>query len=206
MDYVIFDFNGTILNDVELAVKSLNKTIAKYLNRNPISIEDYKVVFKFPVKKYYEDVGFDFNRLNWEEVGQYWMDDYLLNFNEAKLYDGVLDLLKENKEKGIKNICLSATRYDLLIKQLETLNIKDYFEKILGIDNIYASSKINIGLDFIKDKDRNKCVMLGDTTHDKEVADAMGIKCILIANGHQNKETLCKVSKYVIDDIRELKL
>lgn len=206
MRYVIFDFNGTILNDVDLAVESLNKTIAKYLTRGPISIEDYKKVFKFPVKKYYEDVGFDFNKLSWEEVGQYWMNDYMNNFNKAYLYDGILDLLKENKEKGIKNICLSATRRDLLNKQLETLNIKDYFDEVLGIDNIYASSKVNVGLDFIKDKDKEECIMIGDTTHDKEVADAMGIKCVLCANGHQPKDTLLSVCDNVIDDIREFKL
>lgn len=206
MQYVIFDFNGTILNDVDLAVKSLNKTIAKYLDRDPISIEDYKKIFKFPVKKYYEDVGFNFDVLNWEEVGKFWADDYNANFKDADLYEGIIELLKSNKEKGIKNICLSATRVDLLNKQLEVLGIKDYFDEILGIDNIYATSKVNVGLDFIKDKDKNECIMIGDTTHDKEVADAMGIKCVLCANGHQPKETLEKISDNVIDDIREFKI
>ena len=77
---------------------------------------------------------------------------------------------------------------------------------MLGIDNIYAGSKENIALDWIKDKNREECVMLGDTLHDLEVANAMGIRCILVANGHQAKEILTVKCDDVVDDIREVKI
>ena len=63
-----------------------------------------------------------------------------------------------------------------------------------------------IALNFIKDKNKNECLMIGDTIHDKEVADAMSIECILLASGHQNKEKLLKVSNKVYDDINEVKI
>lgn len=206
MQYVIFDFNGTILDDVSISVECLNKTINKYLQRDPIDIKEYKNIFTFPVKKYYEAVGFDFDILDWYEVGEYWMNLYLENSYKCKLNDGIVDLLINNEEKGIKNVVLSASRKDILSKQLTDLGILDYFDEILGIDNIYATSKLPIGLKFIEDKDRNECVMIGDTLHDLEVATSMGIKCLLISFGHQSKEVLSEYSDNVYDDIRSIKI
>ncbi len=206
MQYVIFDFNGTILNDVEVSVACLNKTIEKYLLRDFISIDEYKRIFTFPVKKYYEAVGFDFEQLDWYEVGQYWMDLYLNNYYKCGLNDGVVDLLIANKEKGIKNVVLSASRVDILKRQLNELGILAYFDEVLGIDNIYATSKLPIGLNFIADKDRNECVMIGDTLHDLEVARSMGIRCLLVSCGHQDKDILLNEHDKVYDDIRSIKI
>ncbi len=206
MQYVIFDFNGTILNDVEVSVACLNKTIEKYLLRDFISIDEYKRIFTFPVKKYYEAVGFDFEQLDWYEVGQYWMDLYLNNYYKCGLNDGVVDLLIANKEKGIKNVVLSASRVDILKRQLNELGILAYFDEVLGIDNIYATSKLPIGLNFIADKDRNECVMIGDTLHDLEVARSMGIRCLLVSCGHQDKDILLNEHDKVYDDIRSINI
>ena len=206
MRYVIFDFNGTILDDVDLSVDCINKTIKHYLYREPLSKEEYKNIFTFPVKKYYENAGFDFDQFDWYEVGQYWMDLYLKDEDKCKLNDGILDLLLNNQKKGIKNVVLSASRIDILKSQLKRLGILECFDEVLGIDNIYATSKLPIALNFIEDKDRDECMMIGDTIHDKEVADAMGIRCALVSIGHQNKETLLEVCDEVYDDIRSIKI
>lgn len=204
MKYMIFDFNGTILDDVDLAINALNHTLKKYLDRKPMEITEYKEIFTFPVKKYYEKAGFDFEKLDWFEIGQYWMDYYLSNKDQSKVFDGVIDLLKLNHSRGIKNIIISASRQDLLEEQLKELSIFDYFDEVLGINDIYATSKIPIALKFISDKDPEECVYLGDTEHDVEVAKKMGVKCILIAKGHESKERLLTYGVDVIDDIGEL--
>ena len=48
--------------------------------------------------------------------------------------------------------------------------------------------------------------MLGDSLHDLDVANAMGVRCILVANGHQAKDILVKNWDNVVDDIREVKI
>ena len=90
--------------------------------------------------------------------------------------------------------------------QLKELDIIQYFDEVLGIDNIYAGSKHEIALEWMKDKNPDDCLMLGDTLHDLEVAKMMGIRCILIANGHQAKDILVKHCDEVYDDIKEVKL
>lgn len=206
MKYVIFDFNGTIVDDLDISLEAINLTINKYLDRGPLDKEEYYKCFTFPVKQYYENVGFDFKKSDWYEVGQYWMDYYVSNRRRCKVHEGIVDYLIKNHKLGNKNIVLSASMKEHLTQQLKELNIYEYFDEIIGLDNIYAHSKLDNGLAYIKDKNKEDCLLLGDTLHDFEVAKEMGIKCILIAKGHQDKETLLKAGCKVVDSIREVEI
>lgn len=207
MKYLILDFNGTVLDDVNVSIKAENECIKKYLNRPPMYLDEYLHIFTFPVKNYYEKVGYDWNDYSYEEVGKMWFDLYRKYKDEYKVHDGVIELLIRNHELGNKNILLSASSLDELKIQLKELKIDSYFDEVLGIDNIYAGSKINIGLNWIIDKDPNDCIFIGDTLHDLDTANAMGIKnCYLVAKGHQAKDLLIKNYDLVVDDIREIKI
>lgn len=208
MLYIIFDFNGTILDDTLVGLKAENECIKKYLKRPVMDLDEYLHKFTFPVKTYYERVGFRWDEgYTYEEVGDLWFEKYCEFKNEYKVFDGVVDILKDNHKKGYKNILLSASSLLALKKQLEELNISEYFDDVLGLDNIYAESKIKVALNWIKDKNPDDCMFIGDTLHDLDTAKAMGIKnCVLVANGHQAKDVLLKEYDNVVDNIKEVKI
>ncbi len=208
MKYVVFDFNGTILNDVMVGLKAENVCIKKFLKRPPMELDEYLHSFTFPVKTYYEKIGFNWNDgYTYEEVGDLWFKMYNEYKNEYKLFDGVEGILSKNHELGNKNILLSASSLKELKKQLIELNIYSYFDEVLGIDNIYAESKVQIAVDWVKDKNPDDCMFIGDSLHDLESAKAMGIKnCVLVSKGHQAKDILIKEWDNVVDDIREVKI
>ena len=208
MKYVVFDFNGTILDDVLVGLKAENVCIKTYLNRPPMELDEYLHKFTFPVKTYYEKIGFNWNDgYTYEEVGDLWFKMYREFRNEYKIYDGVEEMLIKNHELGNKNILLSASSLKELKIQLEELGIDKYFDEVLGIDNIYAESKVQIAVNWIKGKNPDDCMFIGDSLHDLESAKAMGIKnCVLVAKGHQAKDILVAEYDNVVDDIREVKL
>ena len=92
----------------------------------------------------------------------------------------------------------------MLFDQVKELGINNYFDDILGLDNIHAYSKVDIAKDWKNKTSPNKAVLIGDTVHDFEVSKELGIDCILIANGHQSKELLSTCGVKVIDSVREL--
>ena len=208
MKYVVFDFNGTILDDVMVGLKAENVCIKTFLNRSPLTLDEYLHVFTFPVKSYYEKIGFNWNDgYTYEEVGDLWFKMYREFRNEYKVFDGVEQMLIKNHELGNKNILLSASSLVELKVQLEELGISQYFDEVLGIDNIYAESKVEIAVKWIQGKNPDDCMFIGDSLHDLESAKAMGIKnCVLVAKGHQAKDILVKEWDNVVDDIREVKL
>ena len=63
MNSIIWDWNGTLLNDLDLSVSTINTLL--YKRELPLLKNDtYKEVFSFPVKDYYQAVGFDFMKEN----------------------------------------------------------------------------------------------------------------------------------------------
>ncbi len=205
MKYVIFDFNGTVLDDTEVCLKAENMTIEHYgLQREPLTMDEYLHIFTFPVKDYYEAVGFDWSKYSFEEVGAYWFEWYRRLRDEYRVHDGVVEILKKNRVSGNRNILLSASSLKELKLQLKELGIEDLFDEVLGRGDIYAGSKIDVALDWIRDKDPADCLMIGDSLHDLETARAMKVDCVLVARGHQAKDVLLEGYDKVVDDIREV--
>ena len=95
---------------------------------------------------------------------------------------------------------------DYLIEQVRARGLEDYFTELLGLQDIYGVSKVQVGKDWLRNSgvDPAACVMVGDTTHDAEVAAAMGTKCVLCTSGHQSRARLEAVCAHVIDDISQL--
>ena len=53
------------------------------------------------------------------------------------------------------------------------------------------------------EENRACAVMIGDSLHDAEVARALGTRCILVARGHQSRETLLEAGVPVADSLRQ---
>lgn len=207
MKYIIFDFNGTIIDDVDCGRRCINQTMKDFkVNHEELSMDDYLHIFTFPVEDYYTKIGFDWNLYTFEQTGQCWFKYYNEGYRNCKVFDGIIDVLKKNHELGNKNVVLSASYLPHLIEQLKFFGIYEYFDEVVGIENIYGASKTDAALKFIKDKNPKDCLLIGDTLHDKEVAELMGIDYVLVARGHQAKDVLLKETDKVVDDIREVKL
>ena len=93
----------------------------------------------------------------------------------------------------------------MLTEQLAFAGISERFDAVLGLSHIYATSKESIGLDYLlqSEIDPRDALMLGDTLHDAEVAATLQCRCILVARGHQSKETLQLAGVPVVDDLAQ---
>ncbi|MDH7606093.1 MAG: HAD hydrolase-like protein, partial [Melioribacter sp.] len=107
---------------------------------------------------------------------------------------------------GIEQSILSAYSLHTLEEMINYFNLRKYFKYIVGLDNIYAASKLHLGIDLMKKLGNGKgeTLLIGDTLHDYEVASEIGADCILVANGHQSKNILLVSGTKVIDNILEL--
>lgn len=202
--HIIWDFNGTIFDDVQAAIDSGNALLKR---RNMALIENceyYRRLFCFPVVDFYKKLGHDFEKESYDNVAVEWVEQYLHFSEESGLHDGVIDMLLKVKAAGIHQIVLSATEQQMLTMQLTELGVASFFDEILGLDNIYAYSKVGIAKKWIIRAKPQKALFIGDTVHDFEVATEIGTECILIANGHQSKDSLKACGVPVYNNIREL--
>lgn len=188
---IIWDYNGTLLNDVKIGVESINTMLQK--RQLPLlTSESYREVFTFPVKDYYEKVGFNFQKEDWDSTAHEFIANYTQRLPNSDIFPEARVLLDIFKNQGKKQFILSAMEMKMLIESTKELAIQKFFTEISGIDNIYASSKIENGKNLFEKyqlKAEDVC-LLGDTTHDYEVAQELGCHCYLIASGHQSFEKL----------------
>lgn len=204
--HVIWDWNGTMFNDVELCVDVGNNLFRKK-NIPLMSLEKYKSIFTIPVKDYYVAAGFDFEKESFEVVGKEWMDEYEERKYECGLHNDLISVMDIIKQKGIQQSVLSAYKQDKLENILEHYDLKSYLNYIVGLDNIYAASKLELGKNLIisLEVSSGECLLIGDTVHDYEVATEIGADCILIANGHQPFETLAQTGAPTYNSLNEVK-
>src|ERR1035441_3524443 len=91
--HIIWDWNGTLLNDTSLSLNIINGLL-KSKNLNTLSLEDYRFIFDFPVKNYYEKAGFNFTEYSFEEVGKQWMDEYEIRKGRSEEHTSELQSLR----------------------------------------------------------------------------------------------------------------
>ncbi len=191
---VAWDFNGTIMDDVKIGIESVNVLLEKRGLKTLESREEYQRVFGFPIIDYYRRLGFDFEIEPYEEIAVEWVNEYTAREKTACTVDGVRELLNEFKCKGFRQIIISACEQEMLERNLKMLGVADFFDEICGIDNIYASSKVEIARGWKTRNPSEKVLFIGDTDHDLSAAEAMEADCILVAAGHQSYESLCERS------------
>jgi phosphoglycolate phosphatase len=202
--YCIWDFNGTILDDVDLGIYAINELFKAHKMDKRLEREEYCAKFDFPIKDYYQRVGFDFEVTPYEVLAPEWVDIYFSNFDKAKIYGDVFDTLELFASKGMRQCVLSASEINSLKKQIEDFGIKHYFEEIMGIDNIYAASKLMLAKKWREAHPDERVMFIGDTTHDIETAKALCADCYIVCAGHQSRERFDGCDATVVSSLTEL--
>ncbi len=202
---IIWDWNGTLLNDTSICLESINLMLSKR-NIPKIDMKTYQQVFTFPVRDYYQAVGFDFSVEPFEELAHEFIMLYKSRLHKSELADDAIQSLEYFKDNNMQQYILSAMQQNALEKSIRALNIYDFFDIIKGIGDDYAAGKASNGkwlIDYYGLDPKELC-LIGDSTHDAEVAQLMGCECLLISSGHQSHKRLENTGETVLRNLSEL--
>jgi phosphoglycolate phosphatase len=202
IDTIIWDWNGTLLNDTDICIESIN-TLLNNRGLPLLDREKYLANFDFPVIDYYKRIGFDFSKEPFEIPAMQYIDLYTEKIRDSLLQESAIPILTFFKSKGFKQFILSASENRILEDSVSYFNITQFFDGLAGLDNHYATSKTEIGINMLKAHSINpeNACLIGDTIHDFEVAQKMGCYCILVANGHQPSSKLRDTGTIVFENL-----
>jgi len=203
---IIWDWNGTLFDDLEVCINVMNRVLT---NRNMplLNIERYKDIFGFPVKNYYNELGFDFEKEPFERISTEFISEYQKESLSAKLNEDCLSTLEHIRNEGVTQVILSASQIENLEEQVSYFGIKDYFDRLLGLSHCHATSKVDMGKSWLEESgfDKREVLLIGDTLHDYETACEIGCDCLLLSSGHQSKERISSLGVQVIESLMEVK-
>ena len=91
---LIWDWNGTLLDDVALCNQCLNRSAGRARLRPRYDAAAYKEIFGFPIQDYYVRRGLSFSRHPYEELAEIYMAQYLPAAEGCGLCPGAREALE----------------------------------------------------------------------------------------------------------------
>ncbi|HRY32333.1 MAG TPA: HAD hydrolase-like protein [Bacteroidales bacterium] len=202
---IIWDWNGTLLNDMDICVDAINQLLAKR-GLPLMTLEKYRRLFTFPVISYYERIGFDFSREPYDQVAIEFITIYFDRLRHASLFEGVRPVLDFFSRKGMRQAILSAMEQENLNRSVFSMDIGHYFSHISGSSDHYANGKTGQASAILKllGSKPSESLIIGDTLHDYEVARETSCHCLLVSAGHQERERLLSSGQTVVKSLEDL--
>ena len=203
---VIWDWNGTILDDTRICFEIAN-TMRESRGMPPIpDMIAYRNFFRFPVIEYYRAMGYTFETESFEAVSEDFIGRYLAAYPSCGLRPHAVETAGQLQAQGIRQAILSATGQDRLRLQVSHFGISDLYDPILGTGDDLAHGKVEVAKAFLSGSGYApaEVVFVGDTDHDLEAAKSIGCRCILLTGGHHNYDRLAALGVPVLEDVRKL--
>lgn len=190
-DVAVFDVDGTLLYTMPgilaamremfklQGLGELKKEDEKYFGGPPIHVSMPKIFPDMTEEKIQECA--DCFRSIYKEP------EYLF---QAKPYEGIMKLLSDLKENGIRIAVATYKREDYAISIMEKFGIADIADVVHGSDNFNKLKKVDIIELCLKDMgitDYSKAVMIGDSDNDAIGAKSLGIPFLGVNYGFDFK-------------------
>lgn len=204
-NYIIWDWNGTLVDDAWLCVEVMNEALVKY-GLPTMTPDYYSQVYDYPLSDYYRNLGFDYDLTPYETVSDAFMDGYYRRWKECSLRLNTEATLPRLAQQGIRQAVLSAAGEKLVRDMVDYFGILPHFTHVIGAQDHHAYGKLEYGKRWMDEQrlQPERTLMVGDTLHDHELAQHLGTDCVLLNSGHQDRPRLEKSGLPVFDTLAEL--
>ena len=203
--HILWDFNGTLLRDVELAL-SIDNSILRQMGMEPITLEEYRTFMRNPVELFYHDLGVDLEKYDFAWINETFLKAFDQEVLRAGLMPGTLQALSDVQAAGYTQSILSSSYEPTLQKQAQDLGLMPYMLAVTGLGDNRGGTKEERGLHQLAALGiaPEEAVLVGDMITDAFVASHMGCRCILVEGGHNTRKRLCQCGMPVAADITQV--
>lgn len=203
---IIWDWNGTIVNDAWVFVDVMNAVLQKKL-LPPTNLKHYRQNFCFPIQSYWRGLGFTFTDRGFKQLNEKFIFEYQKKMFLPDIHKNMLALLKNLKKKQINQFVLSASEQSLLNKSINHYGLGGFFSGVYGVNNLNAVGKKELGQHLCVKHRLNikETILIGDTEYDRDVAAGLGCLVLLVSHGHINHQRLLETGERVLGSVNKLR-
>jgi phosphoglycolate phosphatase len=202
---VVWDWNGTLLDDLDYCLEIANE-LFRERGLAALSRERYREIFDFPVRLYYERAGLSLDEAGFRALSVDFCARFEQRLEVVPLFPRASVLVQSLARRGARQLVLSNAEQGSLTRQIERWGLGGLFDGVQGRSDTFATGKVEGGRALIARRPVNlaRTVLIGDTLHDAEVAAQLGMDCVLIAAGHQSAARLSSAGCRVVVSLDEL--
>ncbi|HEY7173417.1 MAG TPA: HAD hydrolase-like protein [Micromonosporaceae bacterium] len=203
MAHLVWDWNGTLLDDLELVVAATNASLAT-VGGPIVTADEHRRDFRRPVQAYYAGVLARALEPNeFAVLDRAFHDAYNAGLPAVRLSSGALDALQT--WPGTQSL-LSMWFHDQLMPTVARRELARYFVRVDGLraqlGGGHKAPHLAAHLDAIG-VDGHDCVLIGDSVDDADAAESVGAACVLYAGGFTDRSRLLDVGVPVVDHLSD---
>ena len=206
MRHIVWDWNGTLFDDLDIVVQSVNAALAE-VAIPPITADRYRAHYTRPVSLFYEELlGRPVSDEEWHDLDVAFHDHYAGVMHNAGLAANATAALDLVGTSGATQSLLSMFLHDELISLVDQLGVAGYMNRVDGLregirgdrkeahlaDHLRALGSLPAGV-----------VVIGDSLDDAEAADALGAGAVLYDSGSHHRERLEESGVPIADTLVE---
>jgi phosphoglycolate phosphatase-like HAD superfamily hydrolase len=196
MAHIIWDWNGTLMDDFGLLLAAANSTLVAH-GGEAVDVHRYRSSFRRPVHLFYAELlERDVSGEEWERLDAHFHAHYSANLESVALSAGATDVLAAIASEGHTQSVLSMWFHRQLVPFVEARGVAQHFVRIDGRPaDAPAGSKTphlarHISALHLDSCELSGLVMIGDTVDDADAATDNGIPIVLYAGGEFDAERL----------------
>ncbi|HPV88047.1 MAG TPA: HAD-IA family hydrolase [Bacteroidales bacterium] len=185
--YILFDFDGTMADTIDLAFAIYNRIAPEY-NRKPLNPEEKRMIAAGKPQNLLKQFGMSPQKLAAiilrikKEIHKF--------MPELKPYDGISQVVQEIKNSGYRLAIITSNSRSNVNLFLQNNGMDQQFEFIYSGKNIFGKDKVFKRMFRKKNIAPAEVIYIGDETRDIEACKKVGIPIIAVPWGLNNREIL----------------
>lgn len=188
MKNVIFDWSGTLVDDLPPVLEATNRIFAHY-RREPMDRDEFRQTFRLPFAEFYEEV---LPGVLMEDLDRLYIEFFAAAEGEVSLLPGAIEFLEFCNSQGMRIFLLSSIHQDHFDQQSRKLRLAHYFE-VAYAQILDKKHKIHEILE-VHELDPDETMFVGDMVHDIETAKHGGVFSVATLTGYDPPERLAAAS------------
>jgi phosphoglycolate phosphatase len=190
-DLVVFDWDGTLMDSTRLIARSLRSACVDAGVPAP-SERDALYVIGLNMADTFDHVAPGLDAEGRARVAERYRHHFLANEHEAPLYDGVREMLDDLHGRGRRLAVATGKARRGLDRVLDATGLRARFEATRCADEGFAKPHAGMLLKLLEITGvaPGRALMVGDTTHDLELAANAGVDAVAVTYGAHHEELL----------------
>lgn len=203
---VAFDWNGTVIADVQISLNA-NNAVFKHFNLPTISLRKFQETFQVPFNKFWENLDLDLDLFaqKADEEEKVFSESYEAGALKVRTRTGIKKLLTFLKKNKIDSVIFSNHVEPYIHNQLNRLNISHNFSKVLarplhGREQQFKRFKENLLVEYVSKHGLkpHEVMVVGDTDEEIEIGHKFGYTTIALTGGYQTASKLKKLKPHYL--------
>jgi phosphoglycolate phosphatase len=203
---VIFDWDGTLMDSTRLIASCL-QCACRDLDLAVPHFQDARFVIGLGLADTVQHVAPGLDEVRTRRLVERYRHHFLSREHEAPLYGGVREMLADLHGRGKRLAVATGKARRGLERALDATGLREWFEATRCADEGYAKPHPDMLLRLLEctGVEAADALMVGDTTHDLDLAANAGVDAVAVSYGAHDRTLLgTRSSKACLSSVEEL--